>query len=82
MINGIYTIFDKVAMESGPLFEAKNDGVAQRQYSQFMETIQKQDKTEFKMLKLGSINHETNQIEKLSIPEEIIANLSMEEENE
>lgn len=27
---GVYTVFDKVAMESGPLFFAQNDDVAKR----------------------------------------------------
>ena len=33
----IYTIYDKVACESGPIFQAKNDGVALRCFMSLMK---------------------------------------------
>lgn len=40
----LYTIYDNVALEAGPLFPAKNDGVAWRQFQQLLaETYNKED---------------------------------------
>lgn len=32
MFYGLYSVYDKVAKEYGPLFEAVNDGIAQRKF--------------------------------------------------
>lgn len=34
----VYSVFDKVAEEFGPPFVAKNDGIAQRQFQDFLAT--------------------------------------------
>lgn len=44
MVNGMYTIYDKVAQEAGPVFLAKNNGVALRMV---------QNSPEFKNMNLG-----------------------------
>lgn len=44
MVNGMYTIYDKVAQEAGPLFLAKNDAVALRMVT---------NSPEFKNMNLG-----------------------------
>lgn len=38
----LYTIFDNVALECGPIFEAVNDGVALRSYNNLLEETKKQ----------------------------------------
>lgn len=38
MIQRVYSIRDKVARECGPLFVAKNDGVALRQFRNLLKT--------------------------------------------
>jgi len=35
MKEGLYVIYDKVMKEAGPIFKAKNDGVALRNYKSF-----------------------------------------------
>lgn len=35
----VYVIYDKVAEEGGPLFLAKNDGVAMRQYMNLIKDV-------------------------------------------
>lgn len=35
---GVYTIYDKVAQQCGPLFQAVTDGVAKRQYMQIIRS--------------------------------------------
>lgn len=37
MFYRIYTIFDQVAQQSGPVFQAVNDGVAQRQFKRVLD---------------------------------------------
>lgn len=69
---GIYVVYDREAEESGPIFESKNDSVAIRNYKQVLDrTIYK---AEFKLLCLGTINHETNKISLFPEPREIIWN--------
>jgi len=54
----LYVIYDRVAMESGPIFEAKNDGIARRQFENAMEN--QRYAHEQALLRVGEINHETN----------------------
>lgn len=57
----IYTIYDVVAMESGPLFEAKNDAVALRQYQTI---VQKNgiDPRDFQLRHVGTLDSERSRI--------------------
>lgn len=57
----LYTIYDRKAVECGPLYEAKNDAVAMRQYNQIMEKSVV-DRNEFELYYLGEINQETMDI--------------------
>lgn len=70
----LYVVFDKVAQESGPIFEAKNDGVAIRQFTQLMEK-NPIDRQEFALLCLGEIDHGTNEIMPTVPPREILVPL-------
>ena len=47
MIQRLYTIRDLVAEENGPIFTAKNDGVALRQFKEILTSIQN-DPEEYK----------------------------------
>lgn len=55
MIQRLYTIRDLVAEENGPIFTAKNDGVALRQFRDVLNTIQN-DPEEYKLYCVGSWN--------------------------
>lgn len=52
----LYVIYDKVAEESGPVFEAKNDAVAARKMRDFAKS-NPIDPSEYKLLYVGNINH-------------------------
>ncbi|QCS36943.1 nonstructural protein [Tortoise microvirus 30] len=70
----IFTIYDKVAEESGGLFEAKNEATAIRMFKNFL----KNDifaKTDYKLMLLGIFNKEINKIESKD-PEELIVQWS------
>lgn len=51
----IYVILDTVAEESGPLFEAKNDGVALRNFAKIVKD--NEFGHEFKMFRVGWYDH-------------------------
>ena len=55
----IYTIYDTIAEESGPLFEARNDFIARRIFNNMNEESFPPGATrqDFKLLKLGSYFH-------------------------
>lgn len=63
----LYTIFDRVAEESGPVFEAKNDAVALRKFRDFMKQ-NPIDPREFRLIALGRIDHATNKLTVLATP--------------
>ena len=54
----LYTIFDKLAKESGPLFEAVNGDVARRN---FMNLIKENrlNPTEWSLYEIGKFEHDT-----------------------
>ena len=66
----LYVIYDKLAEESGPVFEAKNDAVARRS---FLRTWAEKGAApeEFRLLRLGTIDHQTQTIRLEDVPEEV-----------
>lgn len=52
----IYSIYDKVAGECGPLFEAANDGVAIRKFRQVMESASIEEKGDYQLLMVGYVS--------------------------
>lgn len=65
----LYTIYDKVAQECGPLFEAKSDAVASRSARNLLQDVQSPD--EFRLLLVGYIDKTTGQIIAKIVPVEI-----------
>lgn len=60
MIFNVYTVRDTVAQESGPIFTAKNDAIAFRQFSNILkETTTPKD---FQLIYLGKYNTEIGKI--------------------
>jgi len=57
---GLYTIYDKVAEETGPLFEAKSDAVASRSARNLLAEVQAVD--DFKLLRVGFTDKSTGVI--------------------
>ena len=64
----IYTIYDRVAQEAGPIFEAKNDAVALRSAEQLLERSERSD---FAVYRLGQFDRETMQLSVESVPRQI-----------
>jgi len=66
---GLYTIYDKVAQETGPLFEAKSDAVASRSARNLLSEVQNVD--DFKLLRVGYSDKTTGKITVEPVPVEI-----------
>jgi len=58
MLHRMYTVYDKVAEEGGPLFQAKNDQVAVRVTNKIMES-QKLKVVDYELLYMGVYDSET-----------------------
>jgi hypothetical protein len=57
MIYRLYTVFDKVAEEAGPIFQAKNDGVALRNFGSILQS-QGLNPEDYKLLYLADYDTE------------------------
>lgn len=81
MKTNMYTVYDKVAMESAVIFHAKHDAVAMRDFANVMR--RRENPEDFQLLKLGVYDHDTMKIEMLNVPEEMhVAVQKKEVENE
>jgi len=59
MLTNVYTIRDKLAEESGPIFTAKSDAVAIRSA---LNSISEFPLGDFELLQLGTFNTETSEL--------------------
>lgn len=56
----LYSVYDRVAAEYGPIFQAKSDKVAKRQYKQLMAS--NPNKTDYELVQVGRYDTETGHI--------------------
>lgn len=73
----LYTVYDLIAEEPGPIFQAVNDGVAGRKMQQIMETVK--HKEDFVLYRIGYFTKSMEIIPELHIvdlyqPMEVEAN--------
>lgn len=73
----IYCIYDKLAQEGGPLFEAKNDGIALRMYQGIQLPGNPED---FKILWVGDYSHDPVKITAITPPVEVNMMTKVEDE--
>ncbi len=79
MITRLYTIYDKLAEETGPVFQAKNDQVAYRQFQTQLSTIQNIKADDFTLLCVGeyeNIRIELQTMLPIEITEQIVNQLN------
>lgn len=67
----VYTIRDRLAKESGPVFESKNNNTALRFYRSGL-AAQKLPESEYELYRIGAIDHETDRFVVLDQPELIV----------
>ncbi len=65
MKNIMYVVFDRVAEEAGPIFTAKNDEVAQRQFGNMLSSEKVTTFQDFVLFKIGIYDSETMEVEPL-----------------
>lgn len=53
MKNGLYVVYDNVAKESGPIFQAKNDDVAVRNFSRMLSDEKVLNPADYNLIRLG-----------------------------
>lgn len=70
MTYNLYTIYDRLAEDAGPIFCAKNNAVALRQYNRLLDEYLS-DQSHFKLYLLGIFNTESMQILVIAEPEEV-----------
>lgn len=76
----LYTIRDRVAQESGPLYQAKNDAVAKRQFDLMLAKNGLNEK-EYVLLRVGSFDSETTLLIASQLPEEVVITVDVEVNN-
>jgi len=77
----LYVIYDRVAEESGPIYEAKNDGIAWRFMNKHLERLEV-FKTDYLLLQVGTIDHELNHVYPVYPAREIHPTISMVDQQE
>lgn len=70
MKHGVYVIYDKVAEESGPMFEAVNNGVALRQACNVLKPLPPSLIYDYQLVKIGE--YDTKEMQIYVIPPEIV----------
>ena len=81
----LYTVYDKVAKEAGPIFEARNDGTARRAFKNLMQKPDFQaDINEYGLIALGEYDKDKPEIKALPRTRVVTIDYgdSTEEENE
>lgn len=63
----LYVIYDRVAQEGGPIFEAKNDNVAFRMVQEYLAKAP----NDYMVLHVGSLSHDPVKLVGLNSPREI-----------
>jgi len=55
----LYTIYDRVAEEAGPLFPAVNDGIAIRNYRNVLEQVPEYQRGDYRLYYIGEFDPHT-----------------------
>lgn len=66
MKTNYYGVYDSVAEEFGPLFQAKNDGTAMRIFKRIVDTSEEKDKSCYKLIRKFTFDTESGQIDLFS----------------
>jgi len=72
MKTSVYVIFDRVAEESGPLFEAVNDGIALRNFKNVLENVPSYQRGDYRLFKVGEYTNKPIQLVSCALEEVIV----------
>lgn len=76
----VYSIFDRVAKECGPLFTAKNDDVAVRNFNNLLVSERVCNHSDYMLYCLGEFDPEKPILEGFGVPTLINTNLEDDDE--
>lgn len=62
MLNELYVVYDIMALEAGPIFSAKNERVAMRNYVGFIKTHPEIATQEYKLYKIATFDTESMEV--------------------
>ena len=74
----LYTVYDRIAEQSGPVFEAKNNAVARRQFVNMLNSEKLLEKDDYELLLVGEMDHDTNVMSGSLVPELIMRGFNEE----
>lgn len=75
----LYCIYDRLAEEAGPIFEAKNDAVA---FRMIMNSIKEYHPEEYCIYCLGSFNHDPVELVAYESPQLVLSKNEFVEEEQ
>lgn len=58
----LYTVYDSLAQEGGPVFQAPNDQVAKRNYKAILQQVSPVDAEEYQLFMVGEYDSETLEV--------------------
>lgn len=65
----LFTFYDRVAMQCGPINHARNEAEAVRTFIKAFRD--KEERNDFSLLKVGYYDHDKGTVEALEVPEDI-----------
>ena len=71
MVTGLYSILDRLAEETGPVFMAPTVAVAVRQYKNLMSGANVGRPEEYKLLHVGNYDNSRGVIDAFAVPEDV-----------
>ena len=71
MLTGLYVIHDRLAEESGPVFQAPTLAVAHRNFRALMEGANVGHPDEYRLLHVGNYDNQRSVIEAFAVPADV-----------
>lgn len=68
----LYVIYDKAAQQSSPVFEAKNDAVAAREFRKVLQNLKDPAVPDYRLYCIGIFDQETMALLAVAPPAEIV----------
>lgn len=79
MQSHVYTVFDRVADEAGPVFVAKNDGIALRSCAHMLREVGAENQGDYILLRIGTYESSPVRLTGFDIPVQVTKNTPVEE---
>lgn len=71
MLDRLYVVYDTIALEAAPVFHAKNDGVAKRQFDRMISSPNVTNPEDYRLYYVGSFDTEKMELRVATSPAEV-----------